>query len=200
MDALSFRVSHPAYQQLRQQGRWLHLMAAGLILVHAFSHLRQQDPSLVYLSCLFLLALDLLVLVLASRTLLIDQPRLNLFFRLTEVIFFGIIATEYFLKRGWIAGGVHSISAIAYAWLWYCERQLAREELVKILHSGIEIPGIPDEKFFIWSKINQLNISYSTLDISTSDNENHTLEFIENLKPDELEQLQAFRKYYLKSE
>lgn len=200
MDALAFRVSHPAYQQLRQQGRWLHLMAAGLILVHAFSHLRQQDPSLVYLSCLFLLALDLLVLVLASQTLLTEQPGLNRFFRLTEVIFFTIIATEYFLKRGWIAGSVHALSALAYAWLWYCERQLAREELVKILHSGIEIPGIPAEKFFIWSKINQLDISYSALGIITSDNENHKLVFAERLNPEQIEELRSFRSYYLKSE
>ena len=197
MEALSFPIKHPAYQQLRQQGRWLHLMAAGLILVHAFSHLRQPDPSFIYLACLFLLALDLVILVLAGRNLLTEQPRINLFFRLTEVLFFLIIAIEYFLKSNWMAGGVHTVAALGFSYLYYCERKLAAPEVIKILHTGIEIPGIPEEKFLLWTKINQLNISYSTLSITNSSAENQVIEFEQNLTAAEREQVEAFAKYYL---
>lgn len=198
MEALSFPIKHPAYQQLRQQGRWLHLMAAGLILVHAFSHLRQTDPSLVYLACLFLLALDLVILVMAGRSLLVEQPRINLFFRFTEILFFLIIAVEYFLKANYTAGGVHTVAALGFSYLYYCERKLAEPEVIKILHTGIEIPGIPEEKFLLWTNINQLNTSYSTLNIITSSSENQTIELEKNLSPSEKEQVEAFGRYYLK--
>lgn len=45
MNSLALPVVHPAFQKLKRAGRFLHLAAGGLILVHAVSHFNQPHSS-----------------------------------------------------------------------------------------------------------------------------------------------------------
>ena len=82
MNSLALPVVHPAFQKLKRAGRFLHLAAGGLILVHALSHFNQPHSSPVYLGCLMFMAVDIIILVMAGKNIAADLPLVNLFFRL----------------------------------------------------------------------------------------------------------------------
>ena len=107
MNSISFTIVHPAFQTLKRSGRLLHLTAGALILAHAISHLRQPDTSPIYFWCQFIVAADIFILVFAGRHLLAMHPRLNLFFRFIEFLFFLGIAVILFFERNWLMGSLH---------------------------------------------------------------------------------------------
>src|SRR5579871_6257238 len=88
MDSISLPVISPAFSRLKRNGIRLHTLAGILILAHALSHFRSETTHSLYFWCLLLISVDILLLVIAGRDLLQQMPRVNLFFRLIEVIFF----------------------------------------------------------------------------------------------------------------
>jgi hypothetical protein len=199
MDSLSLPVVHPAFQRLKHSGRLLHLAAGGLILAHAFSHFNEPHPSPVYLGCLLRRALDIFILVLAGRNILIDMPKVNLFFRLTEILFFIGIGTMLLLETKWAMGSVHIILGIVYSYLFYCEKKLNVEEYVAIHHTGVSVPALPDSKFFIWSNINEIDARYDHIIINTSTSKSYRFDLRKNLAFEELDQIHEFCRHYLGS-
>lgn len=197
MNSLSLPVIHPAFQNLKRNGRWLHLIAGGLIVIHAFSHYRQPNPSPIYLSCLLLIALDIFILVFAVRNLLTDLPRVNLFFRIVEGLFFLIISSEMFLHGQWLIGTTHLLLFLACFYLFYCEKKLSKEEYVGIYHTGINIPSLPESKFLLWSQIDSINATYDTIFIHTSNHGSYEFQLSQNLQFEELDCIQEFSSHYL---
>src|ERR1043165_1735832 len=132
MNSLSLPVVHPSFQKLKHAGRLLHLTAGGLILVHAISHFNQPQSSPVYLGCLLLMALDIFILVLAGKNILIDMPKVNLFFRLTEILFFLGIGIMLCIEQKWLMGILHLTLSIVYSYLFYCEKKVNTAEVIAI--------------------------------------------------------------------
>lgn len=197
MNSLTLPVIHPAFQSLKRNGRWLHLIAGGLIALHAISHYRQPNPSPIYLFCLLLIALDIFILVFAVRNLLSELPRVNLFFRIVEGLFFLIISTEMFLHEQWLIGTTHLILFLACSYLFYCEKKLTKEEYVGIFHTGINIPSLPESKFLFWSQINSVDATYDTITIHTSNHGTYEFQLTQNLEFEELDRIQEFSSHYL---
>jgi hypothetical protein len=197
MNSLALPVVHPAFQKLKRSGRFFHLTAGALILVHGISHLREPHFSPVYLGCLFLIAVDIFILVLAGKNLVVDMPRVNLFFRLVEVIFFTGIGVTMFVQSRWLTGGIHIVLSIAYIYLFYCEKRLHKEEFVAIFHSGVSVPALPESKFFIWTHIEDIDARYDSITISTSLNKSYTFDLRKNLAFEELDQIHEFCRHYL---
>jgi len=81
MDSISLPVIAPRLDRLKRSGSWLHLLAGVLILAHAISHFLSETTHTLYFWCLLLISLDIFVLVLFGRGMLLQLPRLNLFFR-----------------------------------------------------------------------------------------------------------------------
>lgn len=199
MNSLSLPVVHPSFQKLKQAGRLLHLAAGGLILVHAISHFNQPDSSPVYLGCLLLMALDIFILVLAGKNILIDMPKVNLFFRLTEILFFLGIGITLFVESKWFMGSLHLVLCVVYSYLFYCEKQLNSEEYVAIHHTGISIPSLPESKFLLWSHINGVDARYDCITINTSFQKSYEFDLRQNLAFEELDQIHEFCRHYLGS-
>lgn len=197
MNSLALPVVHPAFQKLKRSGRLLHFAAAVLILVHGISHLREPHSSPIYLGCLFLIAIDIFILVVAVKNLAIDMPRVNLFFRLVEIVFFTGICVTMLLNRQWITGSIHGVLSIAYLYLFYCEKRLHKEEVVAIFHSGVSVPSLPESKFFIWTHIEDIDAHYDSITINTSLNKSYSFELRRNLAFEELDQIHEFCKHYL---
>lgn len=197
MNSLALPVVHPAFQTLKRSGRLLHLTAGLLILVHAISHIREPHSSPIYLGCLFLIAVDILILVFAGKNVVVDMPRVNLFFRLVEIIFFLGIGITMFVSARWITGSIHLILSIAYIYLFYCEKRLHKEEFVAIFHSGVSVPALPDSKFFIWTHIEHIDARYDSITINTSLNKSYTFDLRQNLAFEELDQIHEFCRHYL---
>jgi hypothetical protein len=197
MNGISFNVVHPAFQNLKRSGRLLHLTAGGLILAHAVSHFNQPDASPIYFWCQFILALDIFILVFAGRQVLSALPKVSLFFRFVEFLFFLGIAVFVFFERKWMMGGLHLALSIIYIYLFYCEKNIINGEYVAIHHTGITIPSLPESKFFIWSNISNIKANYDSITIETSLARTYHFNLKENLRFEELDQIHEFCRHYL---
>lgn len=197
MNSLALPVVHPAFQKLKRSGRFLHLTAGALILVHAISHIQQPHSNPLYLGCLFLIAVDIFILVFAAKNLVVEMPRVNLFFRLVEIIFFMGIGITMCVQARWATGSIHLLLSIAYIYLFYCEKRLRTEEFVAIFHSGVSVPALPESKFFIWTHIEQIDARYDSITIGTSLNKSYTFDLRRNLAFEELDQIHEFCRHYL---
>lgn len=197
MNSLALPVVHPAFQKLKRSSRLLHLAAATLILVHGISHLREPHSSPIYLGCLFLIALDIFTLVVAVKDLAIDMPRVNLFFRLVEIVFFIGISVTTFMNGLWITGAIHAVLSVAYIYLFDCEKRLHKEEYIAIFHSGVSVPSLPESKFFIWTHIENIEARYDSITINTSLDKSYSFDLRRNLAFEELDQIHEFCRHYL---
>lgn len=197
MNSISFNIVHPAFQKLKSYSRLLHLTAGGIILAHAISHLNEPDSSAVYFWCQFLISLDIFILVFAGRHLLISHPKINLFFRFVEFLFFLGIAVLLFFEKKWVTGSLHLGLSLVYIYLFYCERQMVNGEYVAIHHTGITIPALPDSKFYIWSNISNIDAHYDSITIETSLDKTYHFNLQRNLQFEELDQIHEFCRHYL---
>lgn len=198
MDSISLPVVSPTFERLKISGVWLHSLAGVLILAHAISHFRSENTHTLYFWCLLLISIDILLLVIAGRDLLQQLPRVNLFFRLVEIIFFFCIGTLMVVQGNELTGIVHFLLSIAYGYLFYCERALRRTEMLSFHHTGITVPGVPESRFLYWTHINNINAAYDSIDISTSeDADDLRFDLRVNLNFDQLEHVKAFCRFYL---
>jgi hypothetical protein len=196
MDSISLPVIHPTFEKLKRSGRWLHAAAGLFILTHALSHIHRQEAPPLYFWCQLLISLDIFILVMAGQDLLL-LPRVNLFFRLVEIIFFLGIALLMLLAGNWLTAIVHLALSLGYSYLFYCERSLRKKELLSLHHIGITIPGLPESRFFLWSHINDIETFYDSIRISTSDRQELSFDLRKNLTFAQLEQIHEFCRHYL---
>ena len=198
MNSLSFPVVHPSFEKLKNSGNWLHLTAALLILIHALSHIHEQELSPVYFWCQLLIVADILLLVLAGKNFLSQMPSINLFFRMVEVLFFFGIGIVMFINNKFFSGAFHIFLSAVYVYLFYCERNSINKEILSFYHSGIDIPEIPSNHFFYWTEINNVEARYDRITIETSSDKKIDLTLRKNLHFEELDQIHEFCRYYLK--
>jgi hypothetical protein len=197
MNSLSLPVIHPSFEKLKRSGSWLHLAAGVLILTHALSHAHQQESSPVYFWCQFIISLDIFILVFAGRGVLWQLPKVNLFFRMVEILFFLGIGLIMLLAGKTGLAVIHLSLSVAYSYLFYCERNLRSAELLSFHHIGVTIPGLPDNRFYLWTDINKVEARYDSICISTSLDEQIRFDLRQNLDFAELETIHEFCRHYL---
>ena len=197
MNSLALPIVHPAFQNLKRSGKLLHVTAAALILIHALTHVIGSGGNYIYFGCLFLIAADILILVFAGKNILEEKPKVNLFFRFVEFIFFLGIGLDLLMKLSWINGIVHILISLVYIYLFYCEKKLEKTEYVALHHTGITIPGLPESKFFIWSNISHIEAHYDHITIDTSLDKSYRFNLRTNLQFEELDQIHEFCRHYL---
>jgi hypothetical protein len=198
MNSLALPVVHPAFQKLKRAGRFLHLIAGGLILIHALSHFNQPHSSPVYLACLLFMAVDIFILVMAGKNIAAEMPLVNLFFRLVEIIFFLGIGINSCIHGEWIVGAGHALLSGAYGYLFWCEKRMSTDEYVALHHSGITLPALPKSRFLIWSNINHIEAQYDSITIAASGDKSFHFNLRQNLQFEELDQIHEFCRHYLK--
>ncbi len=197
MDSISLPVIAPRLDQLKRSGSWLHLLAGTLILAHAVSHFRGKTTHTLYFWCLLLISLDIILLVLFGHGALQELPRLNLLFRVIEIVFFTGIGTLTLLEGHPFTGVFHLLLGIAYGFLLYCERTVRSEVILSIHHTGITIPDLPESRFVYWTHVNQVDATYDSIAITTTDPEPLRFRLRKNLNFDQMEHIQTFCRFYL---
>jgi hypothetical protein len=133
---------------------------------------------------------------MAGRDLL-RLPRVNLFFRLVEIIFFLGIGLIMLLAGNWLTAIIHLSLSIGYSYLFYCERSLRNQALLSLHHIGITVPGLPESRFFLWTHINDIKARYDSIRICTSDHQELDFPLQKNLTFAQLEQIHEFCRHYL---
>jgi hypothetical protein len=200
MDSISLPVVAPAFERLKRNGVLLHSLAGVLLLAHAISHFRGETTHTLYFWCLLIISLDIFLLVIAGRDLLQQAPRVNLFFRFIEMVFFFGIGVLMIVEGYEITGIVHLLLCIGYSYLFYCERALRRTETLSFHHTGITVPGLPESRFLYWTHVNHVRAAYDHIDITTSDAQDLEFALRVNLDYDQLEHIKAFCRHYLGEE
>ncbi len=198
MNALAINIVHPAFENLKRMGRFLHFVAGLLVLFNAIHQLQQPTFNHLYFWCQLFIAIDILIVVLANRNLAQELPTMNTVFRFIECIIFLGAAGVLLSASNWIMGLVLIAVSGAYGWLLFCEQKMNTDELVKFNHIGITIPGLPQSQFFLWSRINEIDVRYDQITIVTSDSKKLHFPLRQNLQFDELDQIHEFCRHYLK--
>jgi hypothetical protein len=124
---------------------------------------------------------------------------MNTVFRFIECIIFLGAAAILLSETNWIMGTVLILISAAYAWLLVCEKKMDTTEMVKFNHIGITISGLPQSEFFLWSRINHIDIRYDSVTIYTSENKKYSFPLRQNLQFEELDQIHEFCRHYLKT-
>jgi len=199
MNALAISIVHPAYENLKRTGRFLHFIAGLLILFNAIHQLLQPKLNHLYFWCQLFIAIDILIVVFTNRNLVQDLPKMNTVFRFIECIIFLGAAAILLTETNWIMGAVLLMVSAAYCYLLYCEQKISTAEMVKFNHIGITISGMPRSEFFLWSRINHINIRYDSISIETSENKKYQFTLRQNLQFEELDQIHEFCRHYLKT-
>lgn len=199
MNALAISIIHPAYENLKRMGRFLHFIAGLLILVNAIHQLQQPKMVHLYFWCQLIVGIDILIVAFANRNLVQELPRINTIFRFIECLIFLGAAAILLTESNWVMGFVLVLVSSAYGYLLFCEQKIATVEMVKFNHIGITISGIPQCEFFLWSRINHIAIRYDSITIETSASKKIYFPLRQNLQFEELDQIHEFCRHYLKT-
>jgi hypothetical protein len=199
MNALAINIVHPAYENLKRRGRFLHLVAGLIIILNAIHELQLPAINHLYFWCQLFIGADILLMAFTSRNLAQDLPKVNMIFRSIECIIFLGAAVILLMETNWIMGAVLILISAAYAYLMFCERKIYNTELVTFHHIGITISGIPSSRFFVWSAINKIDARYDSIIIETAQNKTYHFNLRQNLQFEELDQIHEFCRHYLKT-
>jgi hypothetical protein len=193
----SLPVIHPAFELLKRSARVLHFIAAALIFINALHLLQVHNGNAVLCYTQMIIAVDIFLLVFLGGVLLIEAPRLNLIFRLIEVLtLMGIAFTLMSDGHNWF-GLVHLMVAAGYLFLLYREWRVIRSEAVDISHTGICIPNFAKDAEISWNEIKTIIPKYHSIIIETLRHKKIEFNLRQNLKIDELEQIDDFCQKHL---
>ncbi|MEO6314118.1 MAG: hypothetical protein ABIU63_06380 [Chitinophagaceae bacterium] len=199
MNGLAISIVHPTYEHLKRTSRFLHLIAALLILFNAVHQLLSPALNHLYFWCQLFIGVDILIVIFANRNLVRDLPAMNTVFRFIECVIFLGCAAILFAENDWVMAGVLTLVSAAYSYLLFCEQKMNTAELVKFNHIGITISGLPQSEFFLWARINAIAIRYDSITIETANSKKMHFPLRQNLQFEELDQIHEFCRHYLKT-
>jgi hypothetical protein len=197
MNSLAISIVHPAFENIKRLGRFLHFIAGIIILSNAVAEALQPHLNHLYFWCQLIIGLDIIILVFTSRNLAEEFPRVNAIFRMLESLVFMGAATLSFTHQSPVMGILLVLISMAYAYLFYCERKTITVEVVAFYHTGIAISGIPKSRFFLWSRINNVEARYDSIIVQTANNKTFRFNLRQNLQFEELDQIHEFCRHYL---
>ncbi len=195
----SLAVVHPAFELLKRWPRVLHFIAASVIFIAALHLLEAHNANKVLCYTQMVIAVDIFLLVFLGGVLLIEAPRLNLIFRLIEVLtIMGIGCTLMADGHNWL-GFIHLTAAASYLFLFYREWRVIRSEAVAISHTGISIPNFAKDAEIGWNEVKSIIPKYHSIIIETLRHKKIEFSLRQNLKIDELEQIDDFCQKHLRN-
>jgi len=193
----SLQIVHPAFELLKRSARVLHFIAASIILINALHTLQAHGGSKLLCYTQMVIAADIYLLVFFGGVLLIEAPRLNLIFRLIEALtLLGIASTLITDGHNWF-GLLHLMVSAAYLFLFRRELRVIRSEAVDIKPTGITIPNFAKDAEISWDEIKTIIPKYHSIIIETFCNKKVEFNLRQNLKIDELEQIDDFCRKHM---
>ena len=193
----SLPVVHPAFELLKRSARILHFIAASIILANALFELRANDGHDLLSYTQLVIAADLYLLIFLGGSLLVVAPRLNLVFRFIEALtLFGIGAMLVTDGLGWLAF-VHILMGAGYGFLFFRERRVIHSEAVDIRPTGVTLPNFVKDAEIGWNEIRSIIPKYHSIIIETFHNKKIHFELRNNLKIEELQQIDEFCRKHL---
>jgi hypothetical protein len=198
MNSLTIPIQDPAFENLKRSGRLLHFVAATIILVNAFTHLREPGRSAVFFWTQLIVAADIFILLLAGSQVLAEAPRFNLFFRLVEAVFFFGVSLHMLVNGYLIISLVQFLMAVGYFYILYCENKSRLHETVGFHHLGITVPDFPGTKMLHWVHISSVYSRDREIEITTSFGKTYHLKLERAISWEEQIEMEEFCRHYVK--
>lgn len=193
----SIPVVHPAFELLKRSARILHFIAASIILVNAVFELQSHNISNILCYMQMIIAADIYLLVFLGGSLPVVAPKLNLIFRFMEAL--ALMGTGAMLMangHGWY-GFSHLLVSTGYFFLFYREWRVIHSEAVDIKPTGITLPNFVKDAEIGWNEIRSIIPRYHNIIIETFRNKKILFQFRNNLKIEELQQIDEFCQKHL---
>lgn len=188
----SLPVVHPSFELLKRSGRFLHFVAASLIMVNAIQDLQSAGASQVGAYLQLIIAADIFLLIFFGASLLTEAPRFNLLFRLIEVLTLGGIGIMLIGDGHSGYGAMHLLMSFGFFLLFYRERRVMRSEVINIKATGISMPNFIKDAEMGWYEIKEIKPGYHSILIETFRNTRISFHLRRNLKIEELQQIDEF--------
>ncbi len=193
----SLPVVHPAFELLKRSARVLHFIAAAIIIYNALHILLQHHGNKIIFYSQLIIAVDIFLLVLFCKQLLVEAPRLNFIFRFIESVTILGIAISLFSDGHFGYGLLHLFTAGGYLFLFYREWRVMRSEAVDISQTGISVPNFLKDVEISWNEVKSIMPKYHSIIIETFHNKKIQFNLRENLKIEELAQINDFCSRHL---
>ncbi len=195
----SLRIVHPAFELLKRSASFLHFIAASLIILNAVHQLQQLHSNQVLCYSQIFIGADIMILIFFAGAAVAEAPRLNLFFRFVEVIFLIGIGISLVDNGHLLMGWIHILFSGAYFFLFYREKRITKNESVDISQTGITIPDFLNDTEISWADVKSIIPRYHSIIIETLRNKKIQFQLRQNLKIEELEQIDEFCRKHVGS-
>lgn len=193
----SLPVIHPSFELLKRSAKILHFLAAAAILANALHQFRVHDGAMALCITQAIIALDIFILVFFTGDTLMQVPKLNIIFRLIETLMLLGIAIILFSDGHILFGLVHLAASFGYYFLLHREVRVIKAESIRIQSTGVILPDLLKDAEIGWNEIKTIIPKYHSILIETFRNKKLELNFRQNLKIDELEQLNDFCRQHM---
>jgi hypothetical protein len=194
---LSVSIVHPQAVNLKKISPLLHFIAGLMFLTAAYYELVADNRITAF--CEAVIAADVLAIAFMKR-FAEESTRLNVWFRLIEVVVFSGIAILTLLNRDYLISSLSLTAAGIYAYVFYCEHKLISQERVEVHHLGVTISAFPKDKYIDWQDLKTIKALPHSITIITQKNKTYHFEFGKGIALNELEQIHEFCSYYLNGE
>ena len=195
----SLPVVHPAFELLKRSARILHFIAGSVILANALFEVKADDGHALLAYTQLVIAADVYLLIFLGGSLLVMAPRLNLIFRFIEALtLLGIGATLGSDGLGWLAFA-HVLMGAGYGFLFYREWRVIHSEAVDIKPTGITLPNFLKDAEIGWNEVKTIIPKYHSIIIETLRNKRISFQLRNNLKIEELQQIDEFCRKHLRN-
>ena len=189
----------PAFELLKRSARILHFIAASIILVNGLSLLQAPEPEKLRCYLQLIIAGEIYLVLILGKTLLLDTPGLNVFFRIIESLTLMGVGASLLANAHTMAGTIHLLISGGYFFLFYREWRIMRSESINITQTGIIIPNFVKDEEICWPEIKSIIPAYHTIIIETFRNKRIQFHLRKNLKIEELQQIDEFCRQHLLS-
>jgi hypothetical protein len=193
----SLPVIHPSFELLKRSAGILHFIAASIILFNAIDELQSNDINKMLCYTQMVIAADIYLLVFFGGNLLADAPRLNLIFRLMEALALLGMSGLLIVNNHTSYGYLQLLISVGYFFLFYRERRVSRNEAIEIKPTGITLPDLLKDAEIGWNEVKDIIPHYHSILIETIRNKKVRFQLRNNLKIEELQQIDEFCQKHL---
>ncbi len=193
----SIPVVHPSFELLKRSARVLHFIAASVITVNAWHELQEHDGSSMVSITQLIIAADIYLLIFFGGNVLEALPRINLVFRLIESLALTGIGFMLIPAGHNVLSLLHLLLAGGYFFLFYREWRVVKSEAVDISQTGVTLPNFLKDAEISWADIKAIIPHYRSIVIETLRRQKIEFTLRENLKMEELQQIDDFCQKHL---
>jgi hypothetical protein len=193
----SIPVVHPSFELLKRSARVLHFIAASVIAVNAWHELQENDSSRMLAITQLIIAADIYLLIFFGGNVLEALPRINLIFRLFEALALMGIGFMLMADGYNVLSLLHFLLAGGYCFLFYREWRVIKSEAVDISQTGVTLPNFVKDAEISWADIKTIIPHYRSIVIETLRRQKIEFALRENLKIEELQQIDDFCQKHL---